>query len=347
MRLKAVPETWLERVGLALGLGPLPLADTLIAMLLSRVIMVGTRVGVFEALADGARSTEEVAAACGTSPGATRQLLFALAAADYLKAKENDRWALVPMARRWLLKRSRHSLRDAVIHRFLDADMLAHSEAYVRTGEPTRFHETMSEEQWDIYQRGQRAHASYSAQELVHHMPIPRGARQMLDIGGSHGLYSVALCRKHRRLRSTILDLPAAVAKAAPLLAEEGMGDRVVHQPGSVLTADLGEHRYDVILTANILHHFDDATNRAILKRIARALKPGGYSVIYEILRARTPEEAGQIGGLLDFYFALCSESGTWSAEEMASWQDAAGLAPRRVQRMLTAPGYGLQIARK
>jgi tRNA A22 N-methylase len=50
---------------------------------------------------------------------------------------------------------------------------------------------------------------------------VPRGARDLLDIGGSHGYYSVALCRRHPTLRAVILDLPQAVVHAETILASE------------------------------------------------------------------------------------------------------------------------------
>ena len=44
-------------------------------------------------------------------------------------------------------------------------------------------------------------------------MPVPDGARDMLDIGGSHGYLSVAVCRRHPELRATVLDLPCCRAR--------------------------------------------------------------------------------------------------------------------------------------
>jgi 2-polyprenyl-3-methyl-5-hydroxy-6-metoxy-1,4-benzoquinol methylase len=169
----------------------------------------------------------------------------------------------------------------------------------------------------------------------------------MLDIGGSHGLLSVAICRRHPGLRSVILDLPEAVEHAAPILAQEGMGDRVTHRAGNVLTDDLGTEAWDVIFVASLVHHFDDATNRRLAKKIAKALRPGGVFVIQELYRTNTPNEAGQIGALLDLYFALTSQSGTWSFEEMAGWQREAGLKPMKPVKFLTAPGNGQQAAVK
>jgi hypothetical protein len=45
--------------------------------------------------------------------------------------------------------------------------------------------------------------------------------------------------------------------------------------------------------------------------------------------------------------FALTSQSGTWTPEEMAAWQRDAGLRPRRPLHFRTVPGAGAQVAAK
>jgi SAM-dependent methyltransferase len=125
------------------------------------------------------------------------------------------------------------------------------------------------------------------------------------------------------------------------------MGERVVHRPGNALTDDLGTEAWDVIFVSSLVHHFDDATNRALAKRIARALRPGGVFVIQELNRPASPSHAGQIGALLDLYFAVTSRSGTWSFAEMADWQREAGLEPLKPVRFVTVPGVGQQAAVK
>jgi SAM-dependent methyltransferase len=125
------------------------------------------------------------------------------------------------------------------------------------------------------------------------------------------------------------------------------MGDRVTYRAGDALTDDLGSAAWDVVVVANLVHHFDEATNRALAKRIARALRPGGVFVIQELYRQESPKQAGQIGALLGLYFALTSESGTWSFAEMAGWQREAGLVPRKPVKFVTAPGNGQQSAMK
>lgn len=346
MKVGARAEHPLEWGALAAGIAPTPLLDTMVAMLLSRSIRVATKLGVFEALAGGALTADEVAARCECHPAATEKLLYALTGATYVRFKDG-RYTLASVARRWLLKDSPTSLHDAIVMQDLDTRFMEHAEEYVRSGRPVDIHHMMSEEDWGVYQRGMRAGANFAAAEVARRIPVPKGAQEMLDIGGAHGYYSVALCRRHPGLNSTILDLPEAVAQAAPILAREGMGDRVRHRACDALTVDLGRDAVDVILIANLMHHFDEEANRELVQRAARALRPGGTLVVGEVIRPERAGAGGQLGALTDLYFAVTSESGTWSFAELAGWQRAAGLHPHRPIRLLMAPGGGLQVAVK
>ena len=50
---------------------------------------------------------------------------------------------------------------------------------------------------------------------------------------------------------------------------------------------------------------------------------------------------------ILEMYFALTSQSGTWSLEEIAGWQKEAGLTPRKPLRLRSVPGIAQQAAGK
>lgn len=346
MRLDAVGENLIERLLARTNLAPWPLVHTQIAYTLARVVMAATELGVFETLGGEPLTAVQVAARCATDPAATEKLLFALASAGYAAARDGG-YVLTPRSRKWLRRDSRHSLADMMLLQFDGWELIGRSEEYVRSGRPLDLHESLDAERWPVYQRGMRAMASALAPELARRVPVPRGARTMLDIGGSHGYFSVVLCRRRRRLRSVVLDLPEAVVHAAPLLAAEGMGDRVRHWPGDALAEDLGREQYDLVLGSQVVHHFSDEQNRELTRRVAAALRPGGVYAIVDEFRPTSPEEAGQVGGLLEFYFALTSRSGTWTPGEMAVWQAVAGLEPRRPIALRTAPGVGIQAAVK
>jgi SAM-dependent methyltransferase len=346
MRYGLIADNPVERIGMASGLVPTPMLEPY-GVAFGRALMVATRVGVFDALADGPRSAAAVAERCGLDARAAEKLLNLLVGMRYLSRSADGMYALKRVARKWLLTGSESSVRDMVLMKFLEWEWIEGLEGFVRTGDPLDVHGSMSTADWALYQRGMRAQASVLAGFLVRRLPMPPNATRMLDIGGSHGFLSVAVCRRYPELRSEVLDLPEAVAQAAPLLAAEGMGDRVVHRAGDALTEDLGSDTYDLILMFSLVHHFDDETNRSLTARCARALRPGGLLVIGDLMRPESPSRAGAMELFYDLYFALTSRSGLWSFGEMADWQRAAGLEPRKPIRLVPGSGPGLQVGER
>jgi len=346
MKLTVAAENPIERLALALGIPPVTLMDTHISFLRARAIMVGTKIGVFDAVAARPLAASEVAARCRTSPPATTKLLNALVGSGYLRFS-GGAYALTPRARKWVTRDSPHSLRDKVLFEFVEWALVERVEDYVRSGQPLDMHQAESGEQWALYQRAMRALAGIGVPEVVRRTPMPRGAAMMLDIGGSHGFVAVAMCRRYAALRASVLDLPAAIEHAGPILAAEAMGDRVTHRAGNALAEDLGDAAWDLVFVSQLLHHFDEAASRDLLRRIARALRPGGVCVVLELIRPKSPNDAGQVGALLDLYFALTSQSGTWSIEEIGGWQREAGLRPMKPIHLRTVPGAALIVAKR
>lgn len=345
MKIGAMAENLVEWIALRLGMVPIPLLDSA-GVIKARVIMAAVKLGVFEAIGSEGLTAQEVSARCQTHPAPTEKLLNALTAAGYLH-KAGEHYRLTALTRKWLLKDSAQSLHDYVRMQYLEWNWLAHCEDYISTGEPFIIHRHMTEDEWGVYQRSMRALAGLQAQEVARLTPVPAGARTMLDIGGSHGYNSVALCRRYPELSAVVLDLPEAVKHASPILEEEGMGERVILRAGNALTTDLGVDSWDLILMANLVQNFDEGDNRDLVRRAAQSLRPGGVLAIQESFQPRTPENAGQTAVLLDFFFSMTSPAQTWSQEEIASWQEEAGLLVRKAIYFRGSRDYGQQVAVK
>jgi SAM-dependent methyltransferase len=343
MRFGMIGDNPIEKAVLASGLLPTPMLEGY-AMVTTRALLAACRAGFFEAIGDGAITPRDLATRCGTDPRATEKLLNLLAGMRYVRAGRDGTYRLSRTARRWLTGPS--SVRDSVLMKDLEWRWIEGLDEFLHRGEPQDVHATMSSDDWGLYQRGMRSNAGVLAPLLARRVPVPEGARDLLDIGGSHGYFSVALCRRHPGLRATVLDLPEAVEHAAPLLEAEGMGDRVELRAGDALVDDLGTEAYDVVFMMSLAHHFDDATNRALMRRVAAALRPGGVAVIGDSIRLE-PHEADLMAGFFDLYFAMTSRAGLWTYEEMADWQREAGLVPRKPIGLPLTKGTGLQAADK
>ena len=347
MRLGAIGENPIERIIAKTNVAPIPMIETQIAFSMARSIMAGVKLGVFDAIGNGSSTASDVAVACKTDPDATRKLLDALVGLRYLNYRDGH-YSLTPKSSKWLLSDSPNSITDKLLFQFDEWDLVGRYDEYITTGEPIEFHgQSTDSGVWGRYQRGMRSLGSISGDEVAARLPVPAGATTMLDIGGSHGYFSVCVCKKHPDLKATILDLPEAVEHAAPILAKENMGERVSHRAGNALTDDLGENAWDVVFISQLVHHFSEEQNQDLVKRVASSLKPGGICILLDMLRPSSPDGAGGVGAVLDLYFSATSRSGTWPLDVLKSWQSNAGLRVEKTIHLRTMPGAAMVVGRK
>lgn len=346
MKLKAVAENPLEWMALKLNLAPTPLVDTQVAFNAARAIMAGAELGIYETIGKEQRTAEEISTACKTNTHATVQLLNCLVGLGYL-VWSNNKYSLKKKYHKWLLKESQANLIGKLRFQFLEWNWMAMLEEYVRTGKTLQLHSSVNEKDWHLYQEGMRDLSVNAAKDLAKKIPMPKNATNMLDIGGSHGLYSIELCKKHPSLKSTILELPGAIESASAIAKRYDNTGRVTYKEGNALMDDLGTAQYDAVMINNVVHHFTVEQNKDLAKKIATALKPGGIYIIGEFIRANKPGEGGAVAATSGLYFSVISASGNWSAEEMRSWQENAGLKPEKPIATITIPGWKMIVARK
>jgi ubiquinone/menaquinone biosynthesis C-methylase UbiE len=348
MKLAPIAQNPLEWIALKLGLVPVPLAYSHFGFMMSKFLLEATDKGVFEAIGNKKVRLKDIAQACKLNERALHSLLGVLASMKLVK-QQDQFFYLTAQSKKWLLKDSANSLYWLLIFdNRVCLKWMDYVGEFLQTGKGLQYHETFNEEEWFYYQKAMEAAASATSKEAVRKIPVPADAARMLDIGGSHGLYSVALCKKYTGLSSVILDLPEAVEKAKPILEKFNMGNTVVHKAGNVLHEDLGNEQYDFILMASVAHHFTTEENLLVAQKAYKALKPGGYFTIIEVLKRDVMKYDGDmLSSIGDFFFALSSTSGTWSLNEIKQWQKQAGFTHYKKASFLTIPGYVAVSAKK
>ena len=272
-------------------------------------------------------------------------MLRALTACGYLRWRSGA-YRLTSLSRRWLLRSSPRSIRSAILHRNLDLRFMRF-EDYVRDGTSADFHNVLEAPDWELYHEGQAGHAALVVHEVVERMPLPRGATDLLDLGGGHGLYSFAFCEKYPDLRAQVLDLDVTFGTAQGSRKRQPSRNRVRFITGDLRTTELAEASYDVVLLANVLHHLDDRTVQRTFAQVARALRSGGVLVALDAVRPASISAAGQVEALLDLYFGSASGAGLWTLDQIRCFQKEAGLALMPPVAMRCAPFMKMQIARR
>ena len=107
--------------------------------------------------------------------------------------------------------------------------------------------------------------------------------RNLLDVGGGSGAYSIAFCAANPQLSATILDFPQTVDTAKRYAREAGLADRITNLAGNAVGVDWpGGH--DVILMSYVWSAVGEADIAVLAKRAAAALLPGGLLLIHDFM---------------------------------------------------------------
>lgn len=346
MKLDAIPQNPLEWLILKSGMVPTPLGHGHIGFLLSRAVIDAVDLNVIEVLKDQPLKLEQIALRCGLKSHALRSLMNILASAGYVIYK-SDEYRLSKLSRKWLLKDSKYSVYDLmVLNSRVCWSWMEDYKDYLKTGKTVDYHERLTKEEWVYYQKAMASAARIQSKELARRTPVPKGATKMLDIGGSHGIYSLALCEKHN-MRSDILELADAIESAREVLKDEEGAENITYKSGDALMDELGDDEYDLVLISSLTHHFTNEQNIMLTKKVQKALKVGGYYVIMDFVRPKTRTNADLIGMANDIFFSFTSNGGTYSKEEMKQWLKEGGLEHYRTLNMLAMPGNVQVVGRK
>jgi SAM-dependent methyltransferase len=105
------------------------------------------------------------------------------------------------------------------------------------------------------------------------------GVRRLLDVAGGSAPYTIALCADHPHLHATVYEMPWVGDLASARIAEAGLTGRITVATGDFLVDELPVG-HDGALVASVLHSWAPDAAAALLRKIHRALTPGGLVVL-------------------------------------------------------------------
>ena len=255
-------------------------------------VRVAATLRIADHITRGRRTAPELAEATGADAGALERVLRHLVTAGVLGRDQSDRYVLSapgealrddhPAGMRAML-----DLEGAVGRADLSFVQLLHT---VRTGEPA-FPAQFGRSFWDDLAADPTRSASFDAlmaTDVEAWAPDILSAYDwgslghLVDVGGGNGALLIAMLHRYPDLRGTVLDLPGATEAARKALTATGLADRSDAMAGSFFDPlPPGAGGY---LLCAVLHDWDDAPARAILRRCAQAAGTDGRVFVVEKL---------------------------------------------------------------
>jgi 2-hydroxy-4-(methylsulfanyl)butanoate S-methyltransferase len=136
------------------------------------------------------------------------------------------------------------------------------------------------------------------------------GRKQLLDVGGGSGAYSLAFCKANPQLKATILDFPQTVETARRYAQQSGLTNRVAHLAGNAITTDWPKG-HDVILMSYVWSAVGADDINVLARRAFDALPGGGLVLVHDFMVDNTREQPAfaawyLLGSVLDNPNAAC-----------------------------------------
>lgn len=291
----------------------------------SGAIHAGVVLGVFSALGARPASAAEVAAAVKGDERGVGVLLDALAALE-LVLKSQGRYAATAFSERWLREDSPEYLGHMIRHHHHLVESWARLHEAVAAGRPVRPRASHAgEEVREAFLMGMHNSAMLLAPQVAREVGL-HGRRRLLDLGGGPGTYAAHFCLAHPGLSATVFDLPDTGRIAARIAARYGLEGRVDFSGGDFLADDLGGP-YDAVWLSHILHGEGPEECRAIVRKAAAALEPGGVFLVHEFI-LDDAKDGPVYPALFSLNMLLGTPSGRSYAEgELRAMLEEAGVA--------------------
>jgi ubiquinone/menaquinone biosynthesis C-methylase UbiE len=344
-----IRSNFLERLAfLDLNLGPGPLLDVFGAVAF-RVALAGVRVGVFDALSAGPQTAAGLARSLNLDERGVAVLLEGLQSLGYVR-KQGEGYANTGMARKWLVSGSPTNF--APYFRYWGtvlSEFEANWEGSLQNGAPpVNLYEWIEHEPATSrdFQEAMVAIAHMSAGEVARKLELPAGTGRLLDLGGGHAMYTIAICRRYPQISAVVFDSPRALESGRKSVAAARLEERITFQEGDFLRDDPGSG-YDAALLFNVVHGLTPQQNKELLGRVKNVLVPGGLLVIMEQLAGKTPSPTLTTTNRLlsAAYFALLGGQ-VYTFRTISGWLKASGYSDVRRINLPSAASSSLVVAR-
>jgi demethylspheroidene O-methyltransferase len=327
------------------------LFDLCAGFIYSQVLLACVELRLFEILAEGPRTAEQLAARVDLPQEAMLRLLDAAVSLRLVSRRGSGRYGLGDLGAALLGNPAVPAM--VAHHRLVYAD-LADPVALLRGAAGSRglnhFWSYASGERPDTleadavapYTTLMAASQPLVAAEVLDAYRLDRH-RCLLDVGGGNGAFLTAVAARAPDLRLMLFDLPGVVEHARANLAAVGLAERTTLVGGDFHT-DPVPGGADVVSLVRIVHDHDDAAALALLRAVHAALPPGGTLLLAEPMAGtRGAEPIGD--AYFGFYLLAMGQGRARSAARLQEMLALAGFRSSRPVPTQTPLLTGLIVA--
>lgn len=261
--------------------------------LASKALFAAVELSLFDALAKGPCTAEELGEQIGLPGRSARTLLLALLG-ERLVGKDSGRYHNEPVASTFLVSTSPQYMGALATHQEAHFGKLTRLTDSLRDGMPVRTGDNYSgafgdDQAWARrWAEITRASSLLMAENLAGEARL-EGHHHLVDLGCASCAYSIAFARANPGLQITAVDQPAVAQVASEFVEAEGLSAQVTVQPANIFVDRFSD--CDVALLSHVVQGFERDRARALIEHIYGWLPDGAEILLHTHLpeRAQTP----------------------------------------------------------
>jgi SAM-dependent methyltransferase len=307
----------------------------------SKTLLSGVELGLFSALAGGPKDCEALSSGLGLHQRSARDFLDALVALKVLE-RDDGLYRNTPAADLYLDK-GKPSYMGGILE-------MANARLYgfwgslteaLRTGDPQNEAKRNEDFFGALYADPQRLRgflqamsgiSAGSAMAIAEAFPW-QDVTTVADVGCAQGMVPVTLARRHPHLKATGFDLAPVRPVFEDFVARQGLSDRVRFQAGNFFDDPMPDA--EVIVMGHILHDWDLAQKRLLVRSAYEALPRGGALIVYDAMIDDDRRE-NAMGLLMSLNMLIETPGGyDYTGRECIGWLEEAGFRDIRQQHLV------------
>jgi ubiquinone/menaquinone biosynthesis C-methylase UbiE len=302
---------------------PQPIFDTATGFMRAKHLFVAAELGVFEALANGAKPLAEIARELKLPPRTTRIIVDAVTALGFLE-RDAGSYRNTDLTQVYLSGQGPQDMRPFM--RFwnrLSYRRWLTLEDSVRLGRGASGEFNFPPDEQKIFSEGVEAFSAGQAVALSQKYDFSRHQR-LLDLGGGTGSFLREIIQRYPHLEGTLLEFPAAASVAREKLRGTECSDRIKIFEGNFLTDSIPAG-HDLFLVANVVHVLTAEQNLALFRRVREMAGPKARLLLVDLWTNTTHTEPLFAALMAGEFLVVGGNGDVYSVEEGREWLEQAG----------------------
>ncbi len=309
----------------------------------SKALLSAVELGLFTELAkDGPMPAEAIGARLGLQRRGLHDFLDVLVALGMLQRDATGRYANTPEGDLYL-DRAKPTYVGGLLEmanqrlypfwgRLTEALRTGQPQNEMRDGDPDFFAKLYADPaRLEGFLRAMTGISRPTARAMASAFPW-QDRRSVADIGCAQGGCLAEILRAQPHLSGIGFDLPPVRPVFEAHMREQGLADRARFLPGSFFEDPMPQA--DVLVMGHILHDWDEAEKRMLLRKAHAALPPGGALVVYDAMIDDARRE-NTYGLLMSLNMLIETPGGfDYTGADCQGWMREAGFRDVRVEHL-------------